>query len=991
MRTKKSMLSLFAACFGLLMAIPTNIWAADSEKSDTSGQLTSIFIAVIIGIAVAIAVVVIVAILREKKFRSKVQLIRKRKLFNTCMGLGMSVITVAAAIGNYLALSTYKNSIDALFTTTENADADIETQESDWYELCYEIANQGMVLIKNENNTLPLDTSSGNTKINLLGYRAYDPIYSGSGSANTSSENAIDVKTALEDAGFEVNPACLDEGVYEAKEEEEKDIGFTEASFTLEEKSLDEYTGEASFEAMKEYSDTAIVVIGRTGGEGKDLTDFEETDGKNYLQLSDNEEKLLEKARETFDTLIVVYNGANTMEMGYLDTYDVDACVWAGIPGPNGFESLGKILNGSVNPSGKLVDTWAYDLNSAPSSENFGEQKADNADGYYVDYTEGIYVGYKWYETAYAENAVITNTKTGTTYDYGDYDSIVQFPFGYGLSYTTFSHKIVGGLEEGKTLKPDDEVTLEVEVENTGSVTGKDAVEVYVTAPYTDYDKENGVEKSEVSLVGYAKTGDIEPGEKETVNVTFKVEDIASYDSSCDNSDGTKGAYMLDEGDYTFSVRSDAHTVYDEVTVNVSEQHFYSGDAKRSSDDQAASNQFDDAARGVYLSRNNSFENYQEAMDSVSTSVESTDFDENPNEYDSSYDDVVDKEYKEGTDYAVDGNLTLADMEGLSYDDPQWDDFIKQLSIDDIQNLIGNALFGTAEVESIGKDKTSESDGPLGLASYFDASLTSVSYPCMPILAATFNDELAQKYGNYMADQMHNAGVSGWYAPSMNIHRNAFAGRNFEYYSEDAVLSAGIGANETYGAREKGLIVYIKHFALNEMETNRSGRLHTYSNEQAIREIYLKPFEKSVKDGNATGVMSSMNYIGDVYASASASLCTEVLRNEWGFRGRVVTDMVENEYMTDCADEAVRAGTDMWLAPGGVTVSSETDADIYYLQKAAKDILYTQANAQVIAAETANWQLYLYILDAEIIVLILLGAVLLVQENIKRKNPVCEK
>ena len=757
------------------------------------------------------------------------------------------------------------------------------------------------------------------------------------------------------------------------------------ASFSIDEVSLDKYTGNASFDKMKEYSDTAVVVIGRTGGEGSDLTAFEGEDGKTYLQLSSEEEDLLKAARDTFETLIVVYNSANAMEMGYLEKYNVDACIWAGVPGPNGFKSLGDILNGTVNPSGKLPDTWAYDLNSNPVSENYSDQKADNTDGYYVDYVEGIYVGYKWYETAFAEGAVITNTETGVQYDYSNYESVVQYPFGYGLSYTTFEQKIAGGLADGAALQPDGTVTIQVEVTNTGSVKGKEAVEIYMTAPYTDYDKEHGIEKAEVSLVGYGKTGDIEPGQSEVVDVTFEVEDIACYDSSYDNQDGTKGSYMLDEGEYVFSVRSDSHNVYDEVTAKVSAQHFYSGDNKRSTDDQAAYNQFDDAVRGVYLSRQNGFANYEEAMNSVSASVEDTSFDENPNNYDPAYDEIVTKEYKKGVDYDADGNLTLAEMKGLSYDDPQWDELIKQISIEEMTNLIKGNMSSTAAVESVGKAKTTDSDGPLGISSLFNSSLNSVSFPCIPLLAATFNDDLAREYGNYMADQAHSLGVTGWYAPAMNIHRWSYSGRNFEYYSEDAVLSSGIASNETLGAREKGLVVYLKHFALNDMESNRSGKLHTYSNEQAIREIYLKPFEKSVKYGEATAIMSSMNYIGDVYSSACGELLTEVLRNEWGFRGMVLTDVAEDKYATDCADAAIRAGTDFWLAMGDFKFSTETDADIYYLQRVAKNILYAETNAQVIKAEVINWRIYLYIFDAELILLFIIGTAALINKNRKKK------
>lgn len=969
-------------------------WEVDTtEVADTASTFQTIATVAVVAVGVIVvllAVLLVLGINKRKKNPEKTGM--KRGIFNTLVAGGMAVIMVVLCVANYLTHVTYKNSVDALFTKSAKADSDIETDAEDWQNLCFEIAGEGMVLMRNENNTLPLDTSSENVKINLLGYRAYEPVYSGSGSGSVDSGTAIDIVTSLESAGFEVNPACTDEGVYVQEKQESKGIGFMGASFAIDEVSLDKYTGEASFDKMKEYSDIAVVVIGRTGGEGSDLTAFEGEEGKTYLQLSSEEEALLQKARETFGTLIVIYNAANAMEMGYLEEYGVDACIWAGIPGPKGFAVLGELLNGNINPSGKLVDTWAYDLNSNPVHENYADQAADNTDGYYVDYVEGIYMGYKWYETAYAENAVITNTRTGDTYDYSDYDSIVQYPFGYGLSYTTFEHKIINIESDGSSLDPTGNVTVQVEVTNTGNVAGKDAVEIYLTAPYTDYDKEHGVEKSAVSLAGYGKTGEIQPGETETVDVTFSVESIASYDSSYDNGDGTKGAYMLDEGDYIFSARSDSHNVYDETTLTLSKQHFYSGEDKRESDDQAAYNQFDDVARGIYLSRQDGFANYEEAMNSVSTSVKDTSFDENPGAYDTAkYDDIITKEYVEGVDYSADGNLTLADMKGLSYEDEKWDELISQLSIEDITSIITQSIYGTPEVEAVGKVKMTDTDGPLGISSLFNKGQNSVAFPSLPLLAATFNNDLARKYGNYIADQAHSLGVSGWYAPAMNMHRSPYSGRNFEYYSEDAVLSAGIGSNETLGAREKGLVVYLKHFALNDMESNRSGQLHTYSNEQAIREIYLRPFEDSVKYGGATGIMSSMNYIGDVYTTASEALCTEVLRNEWGFRGAILTDVAEGSYATDCADAAIRAGTDFWLAMGAFDVSAESNADIYYLQRVAKDILYMCANAQVVKAEVVNWQMYLYILDAELIILFALGAAALVMKNRKKKTAAVEK
>jgi beta-glucosidase len=537
------------------------------------------------------------------------------------------------------------------------------------------------------------------------------------------------------------------------------------------------------------------------------------------------------------------------------------------------------------------------------------------------------------------------------------------------------------------TIDPKGDISIDVKVTNTGSVKGKDTVEIYLTAPYTAYDKSHGVEKAAVALVGYGKTGDIAPGASETVKVTFSVESIASYDSTHDNGDGTKGAYMLDSGDYVFSARADSHREYANITAKLGAQYFYSGDNQRESDNQAAYNQFDDASRGIYLSRQNGFANYAAAMNSVSSNVKNTAFDLNYAAYDPSYDSIVTKHYVKGVDYAAPGNLDISELAGLAYDDPQWVELIKQMSIDDIISLT-SGFAGLGAVDSVGKKKVTDVDGPLGISNMFNNAQNSVSFPSPAVLAGTFNDTLARKYGNFVADQAHTLGVSGWYAPAMNMHRSSFSGRNFEYYSEDPVLAADIAGNETLGAREKGLVVYIKHFAFNDMESNRSGQLHTYMNEQTAREVYLRPFEYSIKYGGATAVMSAMNYIGDVYVSASEELCTEVLRNEWGFRGTVLTDATEGAYMTQSAPLAVRAGTDSWLAMGNLVVPSETDADIYYLQRLAKNILFTYTNAQVIKADTVNWQRYLYGIDAELVVLFLIGLCALFLVNRRRKDTI---
>ena len=961
-----------AAALTALAGLP--VFASDGEitTADTFMLLVRVVVIAVGVIAAALLVLLI------RKFMSKAAA-KKAKVYYVVKAVIAVVCIVVLVVGNW-AVSAYSANIDAVFTKTEGTEAD--TDEEDWLQLVTDIADEGMTLLQNNGDVLPL---AEGTKVNLLGYYSYNPIYSGSGSGSVSASDAISIQASLEDAGFEINPAVLDAGIYTVEETSDNSIGFSTTSFTVDEASIDSYTGDASFESMAEYSEVAIITLGRSGGEGADLTSYE---GDDYLDLQENEADLLEAACETFDTVILLLNTDNAMNMEFLNDYDIDAILWVGIPGPYGFESLGRILNGTVNPSGKLSDTWVYDNDSAPANENFGEQEASNAEGrYYVDYVEGIYVGYKWYETAYAEGAVITNTTTGETFDYAnDYDSIVTWPFGYGLSYTEFSQEITSVSTD--TLDPTGEFTVEVTVTNTGDVAGKSTVQLYVTVPYTDYDIANGVEKAEVALVTYDKTETLEPGESEVITLTVTAEDIASYDSSYDNGDGTSGAYMLDEGEYIFSIRSDAHTAIEETTLTLDETYFYSGENQRASDDQAAYNQFEDAARGIYLSRNNAFGNYEEAMNSVVDEIENLDWVENDNYYDTAeYDDIITKEYVEGVDYASGGDLTIEDVEGLDYDDPLWDELIAQLTIDELVSLATDNMYATPGVDSIDMGNMTNIDGPLGLSSMMNSELSSISYPSLPLLAATFNTDLAYQFGLYVADAAHTKGVTGWYAPAMNIHRSAYAGRNFEYYSEDSVLSGMMAAAEVSGAVEGGLVVYIKHFALNEQETNRDS-VHTYSNEQAIREIYLKSFEYAVKDGGANGVMTSMNYIGDVYAGANEALITEVLRNEWGFKGVTLTDMDQGGENRS-SDAALRAGQDGWLPMAG-TYSTDSDADIYYLQRAAKHTLYAYANAVRVTSTVLNWELYLYILYAELIIIALISVAGIVVDvlNAKKKAAV---
>ena len=915
-----------------------------------------ILVIVVAVIAAAVIVLFIVRVIRKKSTSTAGKVVR-------CI---IALLLIALIVALNVLATTYASSIDNVFKRGSGKDTSISTNAEQWKQLVFDIADEGFVLLENKNNVLPLESGA---KVNLLGYYSYNPFYSGSGSGSVSAADSIGIVTALTDAGFQINPAT--QALYPEQVTKNSGMGFSSTTLEKNEIAISSYTGENAFDALKAYSDIAIITIGRTGGEGFDLTSY---DG-DYLELDENENALLQAARDNFSTVIVILNTANALEMEFVDKYDIDAVIWTGEPGPYGFESLGRILAGTVNPSGKLPDTWVYDNDSAPAMENFGLQiAANNSNRNYVDYVEGIYVGYKWYETAYAEKAVITTVKSGKTFDYNLYESIVKYPFGHGLSYTSFKQEITGG-SLGATIDPKGEYTVEVKVTNTGTVAGKEAVQLYMTSPYTDYDRSNGVEKAAVQLVAYGKTGILEPNASETVTLTIKAEELAAYDSTHDNGDGTRGTYMLDAGDYVLSIREDAHTEIASVTASVSSQYFYTdANGGRDSDDQTAYNQFEDAARGEYLSRQDAFANYGSAMASVKDTVEDLSYATTDNYGKDAYDALVTQQYVEGVDYAKSGNLKIQDMVGVEFDDPKWDELIKQLTIEELQSLVLNTVYGHPAIESIGLVATSDSDGPLGISSMFNTDVSSIAYPCLPVMAATFNGDLAYSFGSLMADQAHSLGVTGWYAPAMNTHRTPYSGRNFEYYSEDGVLAAGTASQETKGARDKGLIVFMKHFALNDQETKRP-YTHTYSNEQAIREIYLKPFEATVKYGGATGVMTSMNYIGDIYAGGHERLLEQVLRNEWGFQGSTLTDMDEGGEIRS-VDGCLRAGMDSWLGMGTNKVSAETDADIYYLQRSAHNSLYMEANANMMEVSVENWKKFVTILSIElgIIALVCLAA-----------------
>ena len=815
--------------------------------------------------------------------------------------------------------------------------------------MAQELVQEGAVLLKDQNNALPL---AEGTAVNLFGYGSVDPIYGGSGSGASDTSSNIDLVTGLTNAGFTVNQELVDfykkSGVSRAVQK-----GFEGSNFTPAEVPAAQYT-DALLQNAKAFSDVAIVTFSRVGGEGGDLPQdmyaagYSKTDdGRHYLELTQDEEDLLALIKaQGFGKVIVLINSSNAMELGFLEDDSIDAALWIGSLGSTGFNAVGEILSGKVNPSGRLSDTYAYDLTTAPAYWNAGDFTYSNLNHHYVEYAEGIYVGYRFYETRYVDNT------TGVC-DEAVYAKAVQYPFGYGLSYTTFEQSIA----DYKTS--DSAIEMTVEVKNTGSVAGKDVVQVYYTAPYTV----GGIEKSHVVLAGFAKTGLLQPGASEKVTVTFAPEDMASYDET-----GAK-AYVLEAGTYQIKLMNNAHDVIDQREYEVPATITYSGDNARSTDLVAATNEFEDVAQGQiqkYVSR----ADWEGALpttrtDGKTASAETVAAKENTPVYENNDSDQPIT--------IADHGLTLEDMTGLDYDDPKWNDLLEQLSVEDMTNMISNGGWSTPEVASVGKPATNDLDGPAGINSLV-SNLKGVSFPSEVIVGSSWNTDLAQRFGTAFGAEAAANHVVGLYAPGMNIHRTPFSGRNFEYYSEDGLLSGKMGAAMVQGVDSQGVYTYIKHFALNDQESNRLS-ISVWANEQSIREIYLKPFELSVKEGGTTAVMSSYSRLGNTWAGASKALLTDVLRNEWGFHGMVVTDSAMGNTSWMDINLALRAGGDMMLCLMGVKLDSSSNTAQQAMRRACHNILYTQANSIAIAAAVDNtpyWLILLAIVDSILLIAIVL-------------------
>lgn len=940
------------------------------------------------GVVALLAIVVMIAVRKLPKAKKK--MIRAQA--------GLAILLALTIVVNLICtgpMSTMLDLVSGSGTITEETSAKAT-------ELVNEITADGVVLAKDEDGILPVASGS---KLNVFGWASTNPCYGGTGSGALNTAYPVtDLLTGLHDAGIETNEELSK--FYSDYKADRPSVGMVAQDWTLPEPNVSLYTDEM-MENAKAFSDTAMVVITRVGGEGADLpTDMasvvdgswirrvaqaygsergtayyngtyddslnEGNDwdkGDHFLQLSNREEDLLDLVTANFDNVILVYNGANAFQMDFLKDYpQIKGVLLCPGTGQSGFEGFGKVVSGEVNPSGRTVDTYVSNLKNAPWWNNFGDFKYTNTKELnsdssffdpegttpsFVNYVEGIYVGYKFYETAADEGLI-------------NYDDEVVFPFGYGLSYTSFTKEMSGITNDGTSLN------FTVTVTNTGSVAGKDVVEIYSDPPYTN----GGIEKSSANLLDFAKTSELAPGESQTIEFSIPVEDLASYDYQ------TNGCYVLEAGDYVISANNDSHNVTDSQTYTVASDIVYNESNKRGSDAVAATNEFDFAEGEItYLSRADGFANYAEATAAPAT-YEMTDeqkaaFDNAHTYTEAGYQNDDDANAADITTGAKNG-LKLVDLRGVDYNDAKWDQLLDQMTIDEMQQTIGFGGYQTAAVSSIEKVRTNDCDGPASINNNF-TGVGSVGFPAATLIGMTWDKELAYAFGDSIGEMANEMDTSGWYGPAMNIHRTAFAGRNFEYYSEDGVLSGRMASNAILGAQEHGVYAYMKHFALNDQEGNRTSMAATWSNEQAIREIYLKPFEISVKDADCHAVMSSFNYIGTRWAGGCKELLKNVLRGEWGFVGFVETDYFGvYGYMT--ADQGVRNGCDLMLCTTGNdfnTVTVLTNSSKQALREASKNILYTVVNSRAYAAENLNpgmakWEIIM--IGADVLVALLIVA-----------------
>lgn len=951
------------------------------------------------------------------------------------------LLAIVVGVANYF-INFYRGIINQYLGDNSLPGEVLNPEEGD--SVVQSVAEEGFVLLKNENNVLPLKSDKVE-RLNLFGWASTDAgiLMCGGGSGDFTMkgndgvqkdvvylQEALEGLEALHDhediecdgkCSFEINTELVN--FYKSYCTVNRNGGtdnrpgwFNYSSdpkyFNLVEPDISSYPAELLSQA-EEFSDTALVVISRTGGESLDLPKYQRKyipkagqpasatagtvvtdETRTYLELTTEEEGLLNYVKGAYAKVIVILNTSATIEAGFLEDEAIDGAIYIGTPGQSGNVSLANILRGNVTPSGKLVDTYAYDLTTAASWANSpnanitnsptGEKTYTNSSSEkYIDYQEGIYVGYKWYETADKEGYW-----NSVSNEYGNgYEGVVQYPFGYGMSYTNFSWYVKNVSPANlANITDETEIEIKIDVRNEGTVKGKDVVEVYYEPPY----KSGGIEKSSANLVAFAKTEELEPGQVQTLTLKFKAADMKSYDYSDANNNGHAG-YELEKGDYLIKLSTDCHTVKSDISGFGTDKgvitYSVASDIKITEDEvtgYTVENRFtgDEADGGVSIDGANSNANityltradFEGTFPQESTDRRAKDSRINANGWLSTKNDTnempiqgedgdlrlvknmgsVDAEY----------NVELIDFYGdpENYDSVEWEVLLDQITVAELENVVMKGGYATWEIPSVGKPKVVDLDGPTGFNRHPNGAPEFTGFPSAIIVAGTWNTNVAEYYGQVVGTEGSQAGVGGWYAPGMNIHRSPFCGRNYEYYSEDPFISGMIGAAVVKGTLEKGVYSYIKHFAVNENENGREG-LYTWLTEQALREVYLRPFELSIKIGKANAIMSSYNRIGDTWAGGSHALMTEILRNEWGFKGASVTDYVDgnsrNNYMG--VDQGIRAGNDIWLEngndanKGSMNYNDRTSATaVACAREATKHVIYMYCNTLKTSWDAGN-------------------------------------
>ncbi len=874
---------------------------------------------------------------------------------------GVAALACAVIAGNVVCYNVLGvDFINSAFDGSGAGKIDEQTQLKS-AKLVRKISEDGTVLLKNEGNVLPLDIKANN-KINVFGYSALDNAYVftgvGSGSCKPDPVKRVGILKALENAGFEYNKDIID-GYMKAIPTNDDYMSMNQNGKIIQpDKSF--YSDNLISEA-KSFSDTALVVLSRISGENQgeiptssiDYTSGSEDKSRTYLQLGQKEEDMLEIVKSNFGKVIVLLNTTNNMQCDFLLDERIQACMYIGPTGLCGAESVANLLKGEkivededgtqsvekISPSGKLADTYALNYSTEPAFANMSVSEKSSTGGSIV-YQEGIYIGYRWYETA-DKMGFFSGFEKG-------YDSAVLYPFGYGLSYTAFDWEVTSiNLKNGSNLAADSKIEMKVKVTNVGDYPGKDVVELYYSTPFY----EGGIEKSAITLGDFAKTSLLNPGESQEVSLSLRAYDMASYDCYDKNGNGHTG-YELDQGDYTLELRSDAHHLKSlkndksgvfsykiDQTINYSKDIDTGYDVinRFTGEDSYAMVDLDGSNVGInatYLSRSDFVSTFIDKAARVYTDTSkvqkahiykshANDVEEMPSfSIDSSLylvtkEDGSKASYKElETGKGLKFNDSLVDELLKDYSGETWDKFLSQASRDEVTALVERSGFGSLPIESIGKTKTLDFDGPSGFnqntQKIAEDSSSWTSYPSESLIGCTWNVSLCNELGKSMAYEAKQSGINGWYAPGVNLHRSNFNGRNYEYYSEDPLISGKLSSATITGAKSGGLYCYLKHFALSEEGDNPKG-VDTWITEQAFREVYLKPFEIAVKNG-ANAIMTAFNRIGAVWAGACYDLCTEILRNEWGFKGSVVTDWSSGDEIMN-APNGVVAGNDMWLNP----------------------------------------------------------------------------